>query len=349
MPVIANPGVETLATWAKKLGPDHKIEKNVIEILNQSNQMIEDASWIEGNMEVGHQYSVRTGLPPSYYAAISQYVPVGISTSYPLTEMSAHLKAYTQVSKDLAEMGGMDNVAAYRANEARAQLESFNQTFAQTAIYGAANNPAQFPGFFTRFNTTENNANPANNAQNVLDAGGTGSTNASILLVKWSQRGVSFFFPKGSKAGIAHQDLGEQTDKSINYGSGAGQFTDSGPGLLQVYREYWSWKHGLAIMDWRDVVRIANIDVPNLLAKTGCDILDLLIRAVHHIPNIQGGRPAIYMNRTVFEMFDIQMRDAVQKGGQLKYEVVNGVEIPVFRGIPIRLMDQMLLTEARVL
>ena len=238
----------------------------------------------------------------------------------------------------------MGNVATYRASEARAQLEAFDQEFAKTAIYGSSSNPAQFPGFFTRFNTTENNPNPANNSTNVLDAGGTGSTNASILLVDWSPRTVSFFYPKGSKAGIEHKDLGEQSAQSINYGTGAGQSTDASPSLMQVYREYWSWKHGLAIMDWRYVVRIANIDVPSLLAKNGCDILDLLIRAIHHIPNLRAGRPAIYMNRTVFEMFDIQMRDAVQKGGQLKYEVVDGVEIPVFRGIPVRLVDQMLLT-----
>jgi hypothetical protein len=349
MSVIVNSGVETLATWGKKLGPDHQIESNVIEILNQSNEIIPDAGWIEGNMEVGHQYSVRTGLPPSYYAAIGQYVPVGISTVYPLIEQSAHLKAYVQVAKDLAELGGMGNVAKYRASEARAQLESFNQQFAQTAFYGLANNPAQFPGFATRFNTTQNNANPALNSQNVLDAGGTGSTNASIWLIDWSPRTVSFFFPRGSKAGIDHLDLGQQTDKSINYGTGAGQFTDSGPGLLEVYREYWSWKHGLAIMDWRYVVRIANIDVPSLLAKTGVDIRDLLIRATHHIPNLRAGRPAIYMNRTVMEMYEIQARDAVQKGGQLRYEVVDGVEIPVFQGIPVRLVDQLLLTEGRVL
>ena len=76
MPVIANAGVETLATWAKKLGPDHKIEANVVEILNQANEIIPDAGWIEGNMETGHQYSVR-GYQSVRPCGNQHFVPAG--------------------------------------------------------------------------------------------------------------------------------------------------------------------------------------------------------------------------------------------------------------------------------
>jgi hypothetical protein len=54
------------------------------------------------------------------------------------------------------------------------------------------------------------------------------------------------------------------------------------------------------------------------------------------------------MNRTCLEMLEIQVRDDVQAGGQLKYETVDGMPQTSWRGIPIRVMDQLLETEATV-
>jgi hypothetical protein len=60
------------------------------------------------------------------------------------------------------------------------------------------------------------------------------------------------------------------------------------------------------------------------------------------------GKMAFYMNRTVIQMLDIQRRDDVQSGGSLVYSDVDGKLIPSFRGIPIRLCDALLETEATV-
>ena len=337
MPTINSGNVLTLADWAKSLGPDNQITSDIVEMLNQTNEVLLDMGWMEGNLPVGHQGEIRTGLPPSYYRAMNQPVPVGKSSKAPILEQTAMLSAFTQVDKKLADLGGPANRQKLRQSEGKAQLESFNQTFVKTLFYGSNINPASFVGFSTRYGAISG----ASNAQNILDAGGTGSNNASIWLVVWGEDKCTGIFPQGSKAGILHEDLGEQTAQGAAY-------TDGNPQLMQVYRDTWEWDHGLYLADWRYVVRIANIDVPQLLAKSGADILDLMLRATRHVPNLRGGRPAFYMNRTVAEMMDIQMRDAVQKGGQLKYEVVDGVEIPVFRGVPVRIVDQLLTTESRV-
>jgi hypothetical protein len=339
MPIIANQNVYTLTQWANSLGPDHMIQTRVANLLEQQNGVIADAGWIESNMPLGHMGEVQVGLPASYYAAMNGFVGVSQDAVMPIQEPAAMLKAFTQVSKEMGELGGMGELAKLRARKSKAQLESFNQQFTKTLFYGSAVNPASFVGLSTRYSSLE-----ATNGQNILDAGGTSGTNASIWLVVWGEETCTMFFPKGSKAGIDHRDLGLQTLQSIN----TSQFSDTNTGLLEVYREAWTWKHGLFLNDWRYVVRIANIDVPKLLAKTGADVLDLLLRATHHVPNLHGGRPAIYMNRTLLEMLDVAKRDAVKEGGQLKYEVVDGIEIPTFRGIPVRIVDQLLNTEARV-
>ena len=96
--------------------------------------------------------------------------------------------------------------------------------------------------------------------------------------------------------------------------------------------------------------RIANIDVSNLVANSGsqADLTTLMIKATYRIINRGLGRPVFYVNRTVGEFLDIQQRSAVANGGQLSYQVVDGQPVLSFRGIPIRLVDQLLLTEARV-
>ncbi len=60
------------------------------------------------------------------------------------------------------------------------------------------------------------------------------------------------------------------------------------------------WDNGLALRDWRYVVRIANIDVSNLSEpSSAANIAKLMVKALHRIPNRGMGRPVFYMNRTV--------------------------------------------------
>jgi hypothetical protein len=118
---------------------------------------------------------------------------------------------------------------------------------------------------------------------------------------------------------------------------------------MRAYQERWQWKAGIALKDWRYVVRICNIDVSNLVAKSSAaDLIELMIKAIHRIPALGLVKPAFYMNRTVFQMLDIQRRDDVIAGGGLSYQDVDGMMRPTFRGIPIAKTDALLETEATV-
>lgn len=114
---------------------------------------------------------------------------------------------------------------------------------------------------------------------------------------------------------------------------------------MRAYQDRWQWKNGIALKDWRYAVRIPNIDISALVTKTSAaDLIELMIKAIHRIPNLGMGRPVFYMNRTIFEMLDIQRRDDVVTGGGLRFENVDGKIQYTFRGIPIRICDA--LTEA---
>ena len=329
----------TLADWAKRIDPEGRVPV-VAELLSQSNEILEDCMFMEGNLPTGHRVVIRTGLPTVYWRAINQGIPTTKSTTAQVDESCGMLEAYSEVDKDLAELNG--NTAQFRLSEDTAFLESMNQTQAQTLFYGnPGTDPKQFLGLATRYSSTS-----AGNGQNVISAGGSGSDNASIYLVVWGDNTVFCPFPKGSKAGLIHEDLGLNT------------VWDSTGARYQAYRTHYQWKNGLVVKDWRYVVRIANIDISDLIGQTSTqaasaatNIVKLMARALYRIPNMAMGRPAFYMNRTVHSGLALAALDKSQYVLKIN-EGLSQFGTPSsylsFLGVPLRRVDQLLNTEAVV-
>lgn len=326
--------VLTLSDYAKRLDPSGMIA-DIVELLAQVNEILEDAVWIQSNMETGHQYTQRTGLPDVYYRQINQTIPPSKSKTAQITEQCAMLEANSQVDDALLELATDKN--GLRLSEAKPFLEALSQKFAGKLIYGnGGTSPEEFSGLSIRYSSLS-----AGNATNILDAGGTGSDNTSVWLVGWGEEKIACMFPKNTQSGIRHLDLGRQL---IPGGTGIGNET------LLAWVSNWRWFHGLIVQDWRYAVRVCNIDASNLVADTGAaPLAKFITKATYRLPSLLGCRPVLYMNRTVFEMFDLQRQASVSTGGQLTYKDVDGRSIPMWRGsIPIHIVDQILNTEARV-
>jgi hypothetical protein len=327
-------GVNTLADWAKKLDPDGKTA-TIVELLQLTNELLDDAYWQEGNLPTGHRTTVRTALPGVGWRRINEPSTPSKSQTAQIDEACGILEAWCEVDEELIKLNGNGN--GFRLSEAMAFIEAMNNEMASTLFYGnSGTNQAQFNGLATRYNSLSS----GNFKSNVLDGGGTGADNSSVWLVVWGPQTVFGIFPKGTKAGLTHDDYGVETVETT---AGIGQ------GRLRAYRERWQWKSGLALRDWRYVVRLPNVDISNLSGKTSAtDLRDKMIRMMHRIPNLKAGRAAFYMNRTCFQMLDIQARDDVRTGGQLKYENVDGQPTPFFRGVPVRKCDALLESEAAI-
>jgi len=327
-------GALTLADWAKRLDPDGKVPA-VAELLSQSNEILEDAVFQEGNLPTGHRVIIRTGLPTAYWRSINQGIPTSKSTTAQVDESIGMLEAYAKVDKDLALLNG--NTNAFRMSEDSAFLEAMNQAQAQTLLYGnPATDPRQYLGLAPRYGAISG----AGNAQNVLDAGGVSTNNTSIYLVVWGDNTTFCTFPKGSKAGLAHDDQGELVVYDAN----------SNP--YQAFQTHYQWKNGLVVKDWRYVVRICNINTANLVAESAAaDLIKLMSRALDRIPNLGMGRPAFYMNRTVYSMLRIQALNKSQNVLDIN-SGLNQFGTPTswntFEGVPLRRVDQILNTESRV-
>jgi len=325
--------VLTLADWAKRLDPQGKVPA-IVELLSQSNEILGDMAFKEGNLPTGHRCTVRTGLPTVYWRLVNQGVSPSKSTTAQVDESIGMLEAYSEVDKDLAELNG--NTAAFRLTEASAFLEAMNQEMASTLFYGNSSlNPEEFNGLAIRYSDLS-----ANNAQNIISGGGAGADNSSIYLIGWGENSCYGIFPKGSKAGLMHEDLGLVTVETTAGIAG---------NRMRAYQDHFQWKAGLALKDWRYVVRISNIDISNLVAKSSAaDLIELMIKAIHRIPNLASVRPVFYMNRSCFQMLDIQRRDDVISGGGLQYDMVDGKRVASFRGIPVKICDALTESEAAV-
>jgi len=329
----------TLADWAKRSDPDGRVPI-VAELLSQSNEILEDCVFKEGNLPTGERVIIRTGLPQVYFRALNQGIPSSKSTTAQVDEACGILEARSEVDKDLAMLNG--NTAQFRLSEDTAFLEAMNQTQAETMFYGnPGTDPKKFLGLAPRYGDLS-----ADNSVNILDAGGSGSDNASIYLVCWGDQTVYCPFPKGSKAGLTHEDLGEQT------------VYNSDGTRLQAFATRYQWKNGLVVKDWRYVVRICNIDVSDLVAGTGTqtasaatNLVKLMTRALYRIPNMSMGRAAFYMNRTVHSGMSVAALDksqnvlAIQEGLS---QFGTAQSYLSFLGVPLRRVDALINSEARV-
>lgn len=328
-----NDGVATLKDWAKTRDPDGTTA-DVVDLLSQENAIIEDQLFIEGNLPTGHQTTVQTSEPSATYRRLNEAVNTSKGTTAQITDQASILESWSEVDIQLAKLNG--DMAKFRLQQAKPHLRIMAKTHAQTVIFGNGSTaPNEYDGLAVRYNDLA-----AENAVNILDGSGTGSDNMSIWLVGWGEDQVHGIFPKGGIGGLERNDFGEVTVQGT---------TGIGGGRLRVFQEQFVHTAGLAVPDWRYVVRIANIDASDLSGVTSAaDISELMSRAIERPPSMNSGRFAFYMNRTGRQMLNILNRNDVISGGGLTFENVDGKRTGMFQQVPVRTVDQLTVTESRV-
>jgi len=326
---VTNP---TLSDLAKVTDPDGGIA-DVVEILNSTNEILTDMSWMEGNLTTGHRSSIRSGLPTPTWRKLYGGVQPTKSRAVQVTDNTGMMEDYAEVDAALVGMAG--DPAAFRLQEDRPHIEGMNQEFASTLFYGDESTaPEEFTGLAPRYNSLS-----AENGDNIINGGGSGSDNASIWLICWSPQTVHGIIPKGSKAGIQQRDLGEVTIEDA----------DGSNGRMQAFRTHYRWDVGLTVRDWRYAVRVANIDRSALVvtAATGADLNDLMHQAWTELPSTSAGRCSWYMDKSILSMLRRQTANAVSSS-TLSVDMVGGTMQTSWGGIPVRRCDALRPDEATI-
>jgi hypothetical protein len=316
---------------SKRLDPNGKID-SIVELMAAQNPILEDMTFMEGNLATGHKTTVRTGLPTPTWRKLYGGVQPGKSTTAQITDSCGMLEAYAEVDKALADLNG--NSAAFRLSEDAAHIEGMAQEQAQTLFYGnEGTEPEAFTGLAPRFNLLS-----AQNGDNIIDAfSGSGGDLTSIWLCVWGPQTGFGIYPKGSQGGLQMSDKGQVT---IENADGAG-------GRMEGYRTHYRWDAGLTIRDWRYFVRIANIDVSDLTTVANTkNIITWMIQAAERIPQLGKGRAAFYMNRNLREKLRLGILEKISTN--LSWESVSGKRVMTFDDIPVRRTDALINTETRV-
>lgn len=328
----------TLLDVTKSLDPNGSIDK-VAEILNQTNEILDDMVMIEGNLPTGNRTTIRSGLPTPTWRKLYGGVQPSKSRRVQVTDSCGMLEAYAEVDKALVDMAR--DPQAFRLSEDRGIIEGMSQELGSTLFYGnEATEPEAFTGFSPRFNDQS-----AENGCNIITSADTpdSTDNTSIWLVVWGPDTVHGIYPKGSKAGLSQTDKGQVTIENV----------DGNGGRMEAYRTHYRWDMGLSVRDWRYVVRV-NIDQEDLTknAASGPDLLDLFAQAVEMIPNINAGRAVFYCNRTVRGFLRRQIMNKTANS-TLSIEQItrpNGalVRVPMFDGIAVKRCDAITNTESGI-
>lgn len=323
----------------------------IAEMLSQSIVLFDDMPMKEASEIGGHEFVFRTSIPAGAWRQYNMGVGYSKSTTGKARIGLGSLEGYSQIDRMLAEDSG--NIEEFRMGEDVAFIEGMGQTMEETAWYGnTTSNPAEFMGLAPFFNTTSQSS--AQNAQNVIDGGGTGSSNASLWLICWGERTVFGLYPRGSKAGLTSEDKG---DTVPGYDSAGNRF--------EAYTTWFRQQAAVCPQDWRNVVRIANIDVTSagLAGPNGLDLFLAMSQAVMLPPSLGKGisgiektdaptdpspgvRPVFYTNRTVRFWMDAQgMRD---RNVLLTLNDAAGKPQDMFRGVPVKVSDRLLISEEAV-
>jgi hypothetical protein len=343
----------TLIDIAKSFDPQGKVAV-VAELLNQSNEVIQYMNFIEGNLPTGHKGVVRAGLPTVTLRRFYKGVAPSQSGRDTIEDVCAMQEGRNEIDKDLCDLNG--NAAAFRLSEGLAFVEAMNQMFAQQIIYGnTSTNKDGILGLAPRYNAISGQTN----AQNIINAGGSGGSNTSVWLVVWGENTVTGIYPKGSKAGLDQEDLGVI------------DAFDSSNHRFRAYAELYKWKYGLHVKDWRYAVRIANISVSDLTGQTGTQantaatwLPYLMMKAFARIPSMGMGTATFLANRTVKEMlgvgavqktvYGLTMEEAGNQFGNVTAGSVAGTGTGIrggqlkYFGVPVLTVDQLLSTESAI-
>lgn len=338
----------TYLDLARGYGPNNEILP-LVDTLSQTNEIMLDAVPVECNSGMKHIFSTVLKEPTFYVKRFNLGTPDSDFQMGSAEESCAMFEGRAQIDAELLKMS--KNKADFLVKRDKQFLNKFNKDMAGAVFYASvADDPGSFNGIATRYSSKTGAF-----SEQIIDAGGkTGDKLTSVYLVVWSDTTVHTLYPEGSALGLEKKDLGIQTVQQIG--------DDNETLTLEVQRTKFSWKLGLAVLDPRYIVRIANISVKDLQQGTGTqapnaqtNIMRLMIDAMNTVPSLSAGRPAFYMNRYIYSslqkqglMFSGNVLSFIDASSQFAAPGKQASGFGSFSGIPMRRVDAIRIDETLV-
>jgi len=321
---------ENLLTAARMTHNQEIID--VAEVLNETNEIVQDAHYERGNDNTSHVASRRTALPTTTWVKVGNGWTATTALLQQVRETMGMMKSRYQCPQDVMRL--QPNPGKYRQQQERPHIEGMSQEFANTLFYGGLDPttgsyspvPEEFDGLaarYTSLGTTDTAYVAANGDTSASD-------DTSIWLIQWGPGKVYLIYPRnGSTAGLRKEDKGLQL------------VTGDNSQQLWAYITEFAWDVGLCVEDTRCIKRVANISSASGDAWTLNE--DRIIEARNNF-KAGGGMIYMYCNEAVFTQLDILSKDKTN----VRWTENNPFGRPqmYFRDMPVRRCDAIRNDEA---
>ena len=322
----------TLLDIARREDPDGRIA-NIVEVLDQTNPVLQDAPAYPSNARMGNRVTLRSTLPSVAWARVNAGYVRSKGSTRQVVDTIGLLTGLSEVDSKLKKIVGEGNFNAARWSEDQSFLEAMSQEVAGTLLYGnEATEEVAFTGLAPRMASS---ATAITGSQvRIHHASPSGSDYTSMYVVDWGERGAHLIYPKESMAGIDARDLGEQ------------RVTDPESNPMMAHVMAYDWLVGLTVKDPRHIARLANIDVSQALSDTSTLLVNSLVRLLNGMPPKNGMNRVIYCARDILSALELQVMS--KSNVWLSIGEYLGEKTLMFRGNPIRVVDQMSITESAI-
>lgn len=343
MTTPTEPGVFTYIEWATRMDRTGKIAA-LINLQSQCNSVMDEMMAEMCQNATSYDYTQVVALPTIVRRQYNQGVAYTQAAAAKQVTTTVQYADHVRIDKSLADLNNQR--AALRTKEIRLHMQAMSQQIASDLFYsGSTPDPTQFVGLANIYWTIAAANSPI--AANVLNAGGSSETCASVWLIGWGERQIHSIFPNGMPAGMVHEDKGLQ------------QTLDANSNWYYAWTDWIEQNIGICVEDWRWAARLANIDVTLFGGGSEANLINGLALLTKKPPLQASGvgpvqdsddpadvvmaRNAIYYNRTVDGALDIQAQN--KNNVLLSMMEWDGHPILGYRGIPCRIVDKLTITE----
>lgn len=326
----------TMLDLAKMLDPDGKTLAQIVPILNQVNDIYPKIRWAPANGTWSHRTTYDTSIPRPTWSKINGSITPNKATFGQSTDGLGEMQAYSHVDVALAEASG--NVNQYRMIRDARHMQGAVHEFMETMFYGNADLvPEEFTGLAPRYAAGGTSSLKTETGENVLSGGGSSNlTSVWVIALGGMFPGMHGIYRPSTQAGIKMTNKDVQT---ISIGDGS---------YAERYVTHLRFSAGITVPDWRNCVRIANIDYTALTknAASGADLVDLIMQALELLGN--GAEDVVILgNRTISSFLRRQMRNTLANS-TLNYDTVAGKKVMTVGDTPFYRCDSLLNSESAV-
>jgi major capsid protein gp7 len=341
--VVADPGL-TFQDFQKSLDPTGTKQMPAVNVLAQINAPLQDGPITPSNALLGNRIEIVTALPTTSLGQLNKGVPRSKGTTEQRNDSIAMFVSRGSVDSRQKNVWGEQMFAFKRAEQDRLAVESMSQFVASQFTYGSgAANSGGFDGLATRMAGLSSPAPGTSAAPQVWSKGTVaGGDGTSVFIADWhSERGVHWIYPMNSTTGGLNID-----DKGENVPTLDADGTNS---YFASVTEY-NWSIGISVEDPRRIARLANIDTSDAnLGGTATQglIIDSLVDILSYMPSAMGFNRVMYVHGRILAAWDKQIQGKTAPLFITLDEYL-GERVPHFRGIPVRRLDQITLSESTV-